>query len=215
MYSVKKRQKYYGKNINKVLIIAIIVITIVSYLVITTKKYDDFRTDLKRDVDIYSFKSNIVKEYNIKIIDKDTNEVLNTYKVKENGILAKPELVEKEGYIVKSFTDANDKEIDFEIDNIVSSDLEIYIEYFKGDVFIESIETEEVVNINLDDTYEIKYTTIPSYVSSKDITYSTTNRYTASVDEYGVVSANRKGICYITILDKKTYISTRVKIIVE
>ena len=200
-------------NINNILICMILITIITGALMLILKKDDEFRTDFNNesmDNDIP-----VIKEYSIEIIDKDTNIVLETKKIKENDNLIKPEIIEKDGYTFKYFSDINGNEINFNNEVKVTSDMKIYMEYILGKVMLEEIKVKEELNIKLNETCQIEYEVVPNYANNKNIVYSTTNRYTVAVDETGGITGKRTGICYITMLDKVTNISKRIKVIVK
>ena len=188
---------------------------------ISSKKDNEFRLELKNnDINIYGENNsgnsdNLKKEYTIEIIDKATDKPLETKKIKENEVFLKPDIIEKEEFTFKYFYNDEGKEIIFDDNFKITSDMKIYAEYVSGEVLLEEIKVEEEITIKLNEDYQLEYTVIPSYTNKKDIAYSSTNRYTASIDEEGLITGNREGICYITILDRETNISTRVKITVK
>ena len=197
-------------NINIILICMIIITSILAYVMIESKPESVFKKDIENKV-----KKSVIKDYTIEVIDKENNNVLQTIKVLENEELTKPEIISKEGYTFKYFSSELGEEINFEDKKAITENIKIYAEYVLGDVVIEEIKTEETIKLKLNETYNLNYEIIPTYANNKDIIYSSTNRYTASVDENGVILGNRVGSCYITILDRITNINTRINVVVE
>ena len=95
---------------------------------------------------------------------------------------------------------------------IGKSDYKKYVRYFRVPVGNNSYSLLSGIDINKNaiilrpgENEKLDYTLYPSYASSKAHTYYFSNKYVATVDSYGYVSAKAPGTCTVNIKADKTF----------
>lgn len=151
------------------------------------------------------------KKYTIKFDTNGGNNITEQV-IDKNSKVSEPKVPVKEGYKFIGWY-VNGKKYDFSTK--INEDFIIEARWEKVDVKVTSVTLDQTeVTIKIGATIQLNVNVTPENATEKNVTWTSSNKSIATVDENGVVTGNKKGVSIITVTTKDGNLISNCKITV-